>query len=131
MEINRKDFPGLYWLGRCFVSFLAAVIVMALLAPSSERLTAAEFSVALGVLWIVAVWANIPKWIAWCLDALGRIVAWIGREAILKAILEAIKDIGRAIRAFVAAVRLVFWPVVAGFLTWKLCEWVWRIFVRT
>jgi hypothetical protein len=75
MEINRKNFPGLYWLGRCFVSFLAAVIVMALLAPFSERLTAVEFSVALGVLWIVAVWANVPKWIAWCLDALWRIVA--------------------------------------------------------
>ncbi|HEY6340091.1 MAG TPA: hypothetical protein VIY49_01250 [Bryobacteraceae bacterium] len=41
-----------------------------------------------------------------------------------------IQVIRRATTNFIAAVNLVFWPVVAVFLTWKLCEWIWRALLK-
>ena len=128
MEINRKNFPGLYWLRRSFVSLLVALFVLALVLPASnlqreplsEKESALTFIWGLGTLWIFAVWVNVPKGIAWGLDVLWRIVVSILREAI--------QHIAHSTRAFVAAVKLVFWPVVAVFIVWKICAWVWRIF---
>src|SRR5665213_3597843 len=72
-EINRKNFPGLYWLGRCFVAFLAAVWLTDLLLYFGWPTAQSWVLSAMAVLWIAGVVANIPKWIARCLDMPGSI----------------------------------------------------------
>ena len=119
MQINRKTFPGLYWLGRGFVSLVAAMVVMALLEPLGWFKSGTLFLTTLGILWIAGIVGNIPKWMGLCLDGLWRFITAMTRVMV--------QGIRHAITAFIAAVNLVFWPVVAGFLTWKLCEWVWRM----
>jgi hypothetical protein len=119
MQIDRKTFPGLYWLGRCFVSFLAAAVVTALLESLFRDGRDTFFLSTLVVLWIVGIVSNIPKWIGRCLDRLPGLTVSIIRTTI--------QTTRRALAAFIAAMKLIFWPVVAVFLVWKLCEWVWRI----
>lgn len=118
MRIDRKTFPGLYWLGRCFVALLVATVVMASLTPFGWFKSGTQFFIGLGILWLAGIVGNIPTWISLCLDWFWRFIAAIPRE-----VFHAIRGAGIS---FIAAVRLVFWPVVAGFLTWKLCEWAWR-----
>jgi len=69
MEINRKNFPGLYWLGRCFVSLLAALLLLEMLSrfgwPTSPPWVFGTWA----VLWIAAVLGNVPRWIGWCLSS--------------------------------------------------------------
>ncbi len=128
MEINRKNFPGLYWLGRCSASLLVAAFASALVGQYGQyaglprwlfgpKVPAIALLVAFAVLWIAVIWMNVPQWIARFLDTLWRILTSI------------FSDTGKAIvgamRALIAAARPIFWSVVAAFLIWKLCEFVW------
>src|SRR5665213_4174751 len=72
-EINRKNFPGLYWLGRSFIAFLAAVWLTDLLLYFGWPTAQLWVLSAMAVLWIAGVVANIPKWLVRCLDLLASI----------------------------------------------------------
>jgi hypothetical protein len=78
MEINRKTFPGLYWLGRCFASLLAVVFLGALTGNLKPGVPGPSVLSRLGILWICAIVLNVPKYIGWCLDWLWRTVVLVG-----------------------------------------------------